>query len=70
MLRKTKRAAYITLVRPHLEYATAAWDPYRQNQVDQIESVQNWAVRFINPNMNSLQVLQMKHDLSLDPLNE
>ena len=26
----TKRAAYITLVRPHLEYGSALWDPYKQ----------------------------------------
>jgi len=48
--KKTKHAAYITLVRPQLEYATAVWDPYRQNQVDQIECVQNRAVRFIKSN--------------------
>ena len=55
---KSKRAACITLVRPHLEYASAVWDPYGQNQVDQIESVQNRAARFIKSNYeNTLQVL-------------
>ena len=68
---KAKRAAYITLVRPHLEYATAVWDPYRQNQVDQIESAQNRAARFIKSNYEfTSSITQMKHDLSLDPLNE
>ena len=28
----TKRSAYVTIVRPILEYATAVWDPYRQEQ--------------------------------------
>ncbi|XP_028403960.1 uncharacterized protein LOC114526557 [Dendronephthya gigantea] len=40
----TKRIAYTTLVRPHLEYAAAVWDPYRQEQVDKIEAVQRRAV--------------------------
>ena len=26
----TKRSAYVTIVRPNLQYATAVWDPYRQ----------------------------------------
>ena len=66
---KTKRAAYITLVRPHLEYATAVCDPYRQNQVNQIESVQNRAARFIKSNYEyTSSITQMKY-LSLDPLN-
>ena len=30
----TKRSAYVTIVRPTLEYATAVWDPYRQEQID------------------------------------
>ena len=36
----TKRAAYVTIVTPNLEYATASWDPYRQEQIDSIEAVQ------------------------------
>ena len=71
MLGKTKRAAHITLVRPHLEYASAVSDPYRQSQVDQIESVQNRAATFLKSNYEyTLSITQMKHDLSLEPLNE
>ena len=44
---ETKKAAYVSLVRPHLEYATAVWDPYRQNQMEKLEAVQSRAVRFI-----------------------
>ena len=44
---RTKRLAYVTIVRPNLEYATAVWDPYRQEQIDSIETVQRRAARFI-----------------------
>ena len=44
---ETQRAAYVSLVRPHLEYATALWDPYRQKEVEKLEVVQSRAVRFI-----------------------
>ena len=30
-----------------MEYATAVWDPYRQEQIDSIEAVQWHAARFI-----------------------
>ena len=43
----TKRSAYVTIVRPTLEYATAVWHPYRQEQIDSIEAVQRRAARFI-----------------------
>ena len=68
---KTKHAAYITPVRPPLLYATVVWDPYRQNQVNQIESVQNRTARFIKSNYEyTASITQMKYHLSLDPLNE
>ena len=31
-----KRSAYVTIVRPILEYATVVWDPSRQEQIDSI----------------------------------
>ena len=44
---RTKGSAYVTIVRPNLEFATAVWDPYRQDQIDSIEAVQRGAARFI-----------------------
>ena len=41
-----KEKAYISLVRPQLEYATTVWDPYHQNQVRPIEMVQRRAARW------------------------
>ena len=43
----TKHSANVTIVRPNLEYTTAVWDPYRQEQIDSIEAVQWHAARFI-----------------------
>ena len=46
--RKTnEQHMYHLSARPHLEYATAVWDPYSQNQVEKLEAVQRRAVRFI-----------------------
>ena len=43
---ETKALAYTSLVRPHLEYAASAWDPYLAVDVSQLESVQRRAARF------------------------
>ena len=42
-----KSLAYTTLVRPLLEYASAAWDPYTGRNVKDIEMVQRRAARFV-----------------------
>ena len=38
---------YVTLIRPHLEFVSAVWDPYWQDQIDKIEAVQRQAAWFI-----------------------
>ena len=37
----TKEVAYITLVRPKLEYAALFWSPYSKPQINQVEKVQS-----------------------------
>jgi hypothetical protein len=37
-------------VRPSVEYASAVWDPYTRNQINQLEQVQRRAARFVNNN--------------------
>ena len=43
----TKAQSYQTLVRPILEYASSAWDPYTQSSINKLEGVQRRAARFV-----------------------
>ena len=38
---------YLSLVRPHLEYAAQLWDPYLKGDIDKLECVQKFALRLI-----------------------
>lgn len=42
-----KKRAYQAIVRPNVEYASSAWDPYQENHIKQIEMVQRRSARFI-----------------------
>jgi len=48
-----KRLAYMTLVRPILEYGVVCWDRYREGQVSALNRVQKRAAKFAN-NINEL----------------
>ena len=45
--RRVKEAAYLGLVRPLLEYASQAWDPYTDNLSNEIDKIQRRAARFV-----------------------
>ena len=68
---KVKECAYRTLVRPVLEYACCAWDPYRRGDVNKIESIQRKAARFCkNDYGQQSSVTQMLEDLKWTTLEE
>jgi len=54
----TKSLAYMSLVRPILEYGAACWDPYREGQISALDMVQKKAAKFAHhtnsPNWQSL----------------
>ena len=61
------------MVRPTLEYASAAWDPYTCDQINQLDKVQRRAARFVSNNYRDKTpgcVTAMVKSLGWEPLKE
>lgn len=66
-----KKAAYFSLVRPILEYASVAWDPHQEYLIQKLEAIQNRGARFILSNYTwGASVTEMKSSIGLEPLRE
>jgi hypothetical protein len=76
----TRLKCYVAFVRPHLEFASCAWDPFSSTHIEQVEGVQRRAARFIlseyarhasvstmlaSLNLTSLQERRRHHRLKL-----
>jgi hypothetical protein len=42
-----KSAAYTSMVRPTMEYASSVWDPTNRKKIENLEKVQKRAARFV-----------------------
>jgi len=61
----TKSLAYMSLVRPILEYGAACWDPYREGQRSAIDRVQRRAAKFAyHTNRPNWETLASRRKLS------
>lgn len=64
-----KLAAYRTLVRPVMEYASFVWDPYLKKDIDKVERIQRLRAQFIFSDfMHLSSVSEMLNKCGLEPL--
>ena len=62
--KKLRDTAYISLIRPALEYSCSVWHPHKKSNRDKIEKVQRRAARFVLNNFrHKASVSEMLHDL-------
>ena len=67
-----KTQAYNSLVRPHVEYASAAWSPFEKQHIKALEAVQRCAIKFICSDYSQFSsvtsMTSMQHSLGWDTL--
>ena len=63
----TLKTLYTSFVRPHLEYASAAWSPYCKQDIKILENVQRRATKLV-PSIRNLTYEQRLKSLNLTTL--
>ena len=62
--KKLRDTAYISPIRPALEYSCSVWHPHKKSNKDKIEKVQRTAARFVSNNFRrKASVSEMLHNL-------
>ena len=62
--------AYISLIRPALEYSCSVWHPHKKSNKDKIEKVQRRAARLVSNNFRrKASVSEMLHNLGWQSLD-
>ena len=68
--KKLRDTAYISLIRPALEYSCSVWHPHKKGNKDKIEKVQRRAARFVSNNFRrKASVSEMLHNLGWQSLD-
>ena len=66
-----KQQAYVSVVRPVLEYGCVVWDPYLKNDSDKLENMQRRAARFVcNDYQQTSSVTNMLQQLNWETLSD
>ena len=75
---RTLLKLYLSIIRPHIEYASPVWDPYHKTEIEAIESVQKFALKMCLKSWSSnyeqlllearLPTLKVRSELSLGHL--
>jgi hypothetical protein len=66
--KEIKMKCYKTFVRPTLEYSSTVWDPHHKIEINEIEKIQQRAIKFIHQNNN--ETLDNDNKSDLEPLQE
>ena len=70
-INRVKATAYISLVRPILEYASSAWDPHLLKDIYSIDQIQRRAARWVLQNYNRYSsVTSMQQQLNWSTLQQ
>ena len=68
--KETKKAAYIALVRPTVEYCLAVWDPHTKELTQKVEKIQRRAARMVYNNYDwKSSVNELIQELQWDSLS-